>query len=168
MAEEKVYTPETTTDQPFPEKNDEVQNVGSDGSSTIVGPKTIKDQPFQRKLVAQETISSSLNTKSKKILGAFEFTESGAIQIGTYENGVSGDLRLTPGGMTARNTSGNTTFAIDGETGDATFAGEIKSGSLVTGQVVVGNNTWIIDGDPNHPQIVLYNNGIPEIVLGEV
>lgn len=81
---------------------------------------------------------------------------------------MSGDIKISPSGIVARNTSGLTTFAIDGETGNATFAGELQSGSLITGQITVGNNTWIIDGDPDNPQIVLYNDGIPEIVLGVV
>ena len=171
MIEEKVLTPTVIEDVPFlSEGTTETVPTGepSVNNATTSTQTTQKPAPFPRKLVAHETISQSLDTKSKKILQEFEFTQSGAIQVGKYENGVSGDIKISPSGIVARNTSGLTTFAIDGETGNATFAGELQSGSLITGQITVGNNTWIIDGDPDNPQIVLYNDGIPEIVLGVV
>lgn len=168
MTEEKVYKPEVIEENPFP--HSEVGDFHTSQSTTneTYSPQKIKQQPLPSKKIAHETIGSALNTKAKKILGAFEFIQQGAIQIGKYLQGISGDIRLTPNGITARNKSGNTTFNLDGETGDATFAGTIQTGAVIAGKVVVGNNTWVIDGDPDNPQIILYNDGIPEIVIGSV
>lgn len=168
MTDDKVYSPEVIEDNPLP--NQEVESdtgSSSSGSKDTYAPKDTKDRPIPRRIVAQETIGSALNTKARKIMATFTFTEMGAVKIGKYVNGVSGELSLTPAGMTALNTSGDTTFAIDGETGNAVFAGELRSGTLVTGEIVVGNNTWIISGDPDRPSIKLFNSGICEIVIGE-
>lgn len=169
MTDDKVYSPVVVESNPFPGQ-DIAEDFNPETSSTksTQSPETTKDRPIPRRIVAQETIGSALNTKARKIMAEFSFTEMGAIKIGKYVNGVSGEMNLTPAGMTAINISGNTTFAIEVETGNAVFAGELRSGTLVTGDIIVGNNTWIISGDPDFPRIVLYNNGVPEIVIGEV
>ena len=130
MAEEKVYTPEVITENPFPnsEAYTSSETNSSGGTST---PTTTKPQNMPKKVVAVELIGSVLNTKSKKILAEVQFTPSGALQIGKYQSGVSGDLRISPVGILARNTSGNTTFALDGDTGDATFLGTVQAGSAI-------------------------------------
>lgn len=169
MTDDKVYTPNVVEASPFP--NQEMAsdfNESSDSTKDVKNPQTTEDRPIPRRIVAQETIGSALNTKSRKIMAEFSFTEMGAIKIGKYVNGVSGEVNIAPAGIVALNTSGDTTFALDGETGNAVFAGELRSGTLVTGDIVVGNNTWIISGDPDFPRIVLYNSGVPEIVIGEV
>ena len=79
---------------------------------------------------------------------------------------MSGEVLITGGGLVARNSLGNETIAIDGESGDAVFAGTIQTGAIIAGRVIVGNNTWVIDGDADAPRILLYNNGIPEILIG--
>ena len=112
--------------------------------------------------VAHEVIGSALNTKSRKILAVFEFTESGALQIGKYENGVSGDLRITPNGITARDLAGITTFSLDGTTGDAVFKGTIQSESLIAGLVAVGDNNVILDGEN---QRIVINDGTNDRIL---
>lgn len=150
MAEDKikVYTPEILEDQPFPQQEETDLGVSQETSGGVYSPTTIKNKPFPKKRIAHETISSALNTISRKILGVFEFLEMGAIQIGKYVNGVSGDLRISPGGITARDKAGITTFSIDGETGDAVFKGTVQAGSILTGGVTVEdeNGTTIIDG----------------------
>jgi len=75
---------------------------------------------------------------------------------------VSGDLRITPNGLTARDIAGITTFAIDGTTGGAVFKGTVQSGSLLTGGVVVEdeNGQTVIDGEG----IVGANSFIPGFV----
>lgn len=166
MDDDKLYTPTVIQDNPLPGEVSQSQPSSSSSSSSTHTPTSIKDTSTPRKIIAQETISSSLNTKSKKILGDFALADSGAISVGKYTNGVSGDVRITPSGITARDISGNTTFAIDGDTGSATFKGTIQAGTLIGEQVIVGNNTWIIDGDSQRPRILLYNNGIPEILIG--
>jgi len=99
---------------------------------------TTPDNGFPQPQVAVELLSTALNTRSKKIIQEFQFTPSGALQIGTLTPGVSGDIRISPNGITARDQSGNTTFDLDGDTGDAVFAGNLQSGTVVTGQIVMG------------------------------
>ena len=163
--EDKVYTPETIPDQPFPGEGEEIAQTGGSTSGDILHPTTTPATKFPTKRIAHELIGAALNTKSRKILAEFEFTPSGALQVGKYENGVSGDLRISPNGITARNISGITTFAIDADTGDATFLGTIQSNSLIAGTVIVGNNNVIIDGE--NQRIIIYDdNGIARILLG--
>lgn len=166
--DEKVYEIPTITDNPLPGQ-DQISYASSEKSnSQTIEPSKINNQSFPVKRVAVELLSSALNTRSKKILQEFEFTESGSIQIGKYTNGQSGDVRLTPNGITARDKAGTTTFALDGDTGDAVFKGTVQAGSVISREVIVGNNTWVIDGDPNTPRIIQYENDIPVIVIGEV
>ena len=130
----KIYEPTVIEDTPFP--GEELESEATkESSGGIYSPTEIKDTPLPRKIIAHETIGAALNTKSRKILAEFEFTEHGAIQIGKYTNGVSGDLRFTPNGLTARDKAGITTFAIDGETGDAVFKGTIQAGSVIAAEV---------------------------------
>jgi len=162
MSDVKVYYPEVSESAPFPQAPTVDQTVSSSPSGQTYSPAQTKEQSFPSKRIAQETMSSSLNTRSKKILQSFGFTQSGALQIGEYTQGVSGDVKLSPNGIVARNDLGDTTFALDGTTGDAVFKGEIKSGSLVTGEVIVGNNRVIIDGEN---QTIIINDGTHDRVL---
>ena len=66
---------------------------------------------------------NAIDTANGDILGEFTFGVSGALQIGTYSNGVSGDLKLSPNGILARDSSGATTFSINGTTGVAVLNG---------------------------------------------
>lgn len=125
---EKVYTPEIVPDVGFPQSSEGVAStVTQPGSGGVSTPKKTPEVPFPQKMVAKELLSTVFNTVSKKILGAFEFAKSGAIQIGEYIAGVSGDIRISPKGIVARNKAGATTFALDGETGDGTFQGTIRA-----------------------------------------
>lgn len=160
---DKIYYAETIDENPFPSQEGDVdfgvsQNTGSDEFSQV---KT-EPQPFPTRRVAYEVIGNALNTRSKKILGEFEFTQQGAIQIGKYENGLSGDIKISPAGLVARNSSGTVTIAIDGETGDAVFRGTIRAGTIISGLVVVGDNNVIIDGDARR---IVINDGTHDRVL---
>lgn len=163
MADEKVYTPQVVEDMPFPQDGETELATTQSTSNNTYSPKEIKDTPIPRKVIAHETIASSLNTKSRKILQEYQFTEHGAIQIGKYENGVSGDIRITPSGITARDTAGNTTVGIDGETGDSTFKGVVQAGSFIAG----GGAVRIEESSAGNGRIVLYNGGIPAILIGD-
>jgi len=143
--DDKVFKPQVVEDVAFPLLPDENQSVESGYSNKTYTPRQIKENKFPKKIVAQELLSSVLNTKSRKILQGMEFTQSGALQIGSFEAGISGDLRIARSGLVARNSSGITTFAIDGETGDATFAGEIQSGTLLTGSIEIAGGDTVID-----------------------
>lgn len=167
MTDEKVYTATVIENTSFPEEGEELTTVSEKSNSETYSTEKIKATSFPQKRVAVELLSTVLNTKTKKILGEFQFTQMGAIQIGKYENGVSGDLRLSPTGVTGRNTSGTTTLAFDAETGSAIFAGEVRSGSTVTGEVVVGDNDIILTGGSSGVVgLLMYNNNIPEILIG--
>ncbi len=74
-----------------------------------------------------DLINDRLDTDAKNILDEFTFGASGAIQIGTYVNGVSGDIRLSPNGIVSRNKTGANTIAIDGTTGDITIVGTVTA-----------------------------------------
>jgi len=143
MADEKVYTPSTIADQPLPQEGTEIPASVVSGGAGVYSPATIPPKPMPTRRVAVELISVALNTKSRKILAEFQFTEHGAIQIGKYTNGVSGDIRITPNGITARDKAGLTTFALDGDTGDATFKGTVQAGDFViadeTGLISLNN-----------------------------
>lgn len=148
MAKEKIYYPETIEDTPFPLQEGAVSfDIDQKTSNDKYGAKEVKSRDFPTRRVAYELLGSALNTRSRKILAEFEFTQTGAIQIGDYKNGESGDLRISPNGITARDSSGLTTFAIDGDTGDAVFKGEIQAGAFISGLVVVGDNNLIMDGE---------------------
>ncbi len=128
---QRVYHPGIIPDSPFPENQPVLIDPSNPPSGDTFHAQPINDNPLPRKVIAQETIASSLNTKARKILGEYEFTEHGAIQVGKYVNGVSGDIKISPSGIVARNTSGDTTFAIDGDTGDATFKGTVQAEDFV-------------------------------------
>ena len=166
MTKDKIFHQQVIDDNPFPNEEGEVPfGVTQSTSGERVSAEKIPDQGFPKKKIATEVISTALNTKSRKILAEFEFTESGALQIGKYANGVSGDLRVSPNGITARNDAGTTTFAIDGTTGDAVFKGTLQAGTLVGGEVIVGNNRVIIDGE--NARIMVYDeNDVPRILIG--
>jgi len=163
MTDDKVYYPETIDENPLPLEGEvvgfgETQKTSNDEFQE----KKIETQPIPTRRIAYEVIGNQLNTRTRKILAEFEFTESGAIQVGKYENGVSGDLRITPNGITARDEAGLITFAIDGTTGNAVFKGEVQAGTIITGLVVVGDNSVIIDGDAKR---IVINDGTNDRVL---
>jgi len=164
--EDKVYEPEVLEENPFP-GGDTPTPISQRQVAGIFNPTIDKAKAFPIKRTAVELLSTALNTKSRKILGQFEFASSGAIQIGQFEDGVSGDLRITPNGLTARDIAGLTTFTVDGTTGDAVFKGKIQSGSLITGEVAVGNNRLILTVDSNNqPQIFLNDGSNDRVLIG--
>lgn len=163
---EKVYTPTVIDDVPFPQDvpedlNATVPSTGTAGDKTY-GATAIKNQPFPTQRIAVELLSSALNTRSKRIIQEFQFTQSGALQIGDYKSGVTGDIRISPDGIVARDSTGATTFALDATSGDAIFAGTIQAGSLIAGAVNVGNNNVIIDGTNRN---IIVNDGTYDRVL---
>lgn len=130
MAEEKVYEPEVIAENPFP-GGDNVVPITQAPSPGTFTPTTTKPTFIPKKKVALELLSTALNTRTKKILQEFEFTPSGALQIGKFEDGVSGDLRISPNGILGRDLAGLTTFGIDATTGEAIFRGEVRARDFV-------------------------------------
>lgn len=152
----KIYEPTVVNDSPFPTYGDEVvaDSPSGGGSGKAFSTETITDQPMPTKRIAREILSTAFNTKSKKILQEFQFTPSGALQIGKYESGVTGDVRISPTGILARDSLGDTTFALDAETGDAIFKGTVRAGSLISDGIIEGgsiniNDTFIVDSAGN-------------------
>lgn len=164
----KVYTPTVIAESPFPASDGTVateQNMAAASGAAVYTQKDIPDQSFPTPRIAVELLSNVINTRSKKILQEVQFTQSGALQIGKYENGVSGDLRISPTGIVARNSSGITTFTIDGDTGDAYFSGTIQAGTVIGGAVAVGDDDILIDGATK--RMIFYDdNDIPVILIG--
>ena len=167
MQDDKVYYPQVIADEPFPQTAliDVLSPSTGAGSNQTYTPQSIAEQSMPTKRVATELLSTALDTNKRKILQEFEFTQSGALQIGKFEQGVSGDLRLTPNGIAGRDLAGLITFAINALTGDATFKGSVQAGSIITGAVAVGDSNILIDGDTR--RMIFYDdNGIPVIVIG--
>lgn len=166
MADLKVYSQETIQDAAFPVEQTTTSESESTTSATakVYTPTEVQEQSMPQPRIAVELLSTQLNTNTRKILAEFGFTPSGAIQVGIFQNGVSGDIRISPNGIVARDMAGNTTFAIDGDTGNAVFKGEVRSGSILTGGVIIQDDAGqtVIDGSglvststfPNYNQIV--------------
>lgn len=165
MTDEKVYTPEVIQENPLPDGDTMVSlDAVQPGSKTTgeFAPSTIKDHAAPAKKVAHELMSSALNTRTRKVLEEFQFTPSGALQIGNYQDGDTGDIRISPNGIVARDVTGNTTFALDGTDGSAVFAGTIQTGALISGVVAVGDNSVVIDGESRS---IIINDGTNDIIL---
>jgi hypothetical protein len=143
---DRVFYPETILSTPIPETiAEETVASGVSSSATVSAPVSVAVK-FPPRQTAKELLSSALNTRSKKILADFSFGVLGAISIGEYSFGVSGDVRITPNGITARNVNGDTTFSLDGTSGDAVFAGTIQAGSVIAGIVEVTGAFIVNDG----------------------
>ena len=157
----RIFTPEIVPENPFPGGVEPLVSQGQLPAGTFA-PTTIPAKTFPVKRTAVELLSTALNTRSRKILEEFELQQSGGFQVGDFKTGISGDLRLTPNGLTARDKAGLTTFAIDGTTGDAVFKGTLQAGTLIG-----GDGNVVIDSDGEGGRIILYNGGIPKILLGD-
>lgn len=170
MSDDKVYTPETIQENPLPSETTVVPLESSQPVNKTTGqtqPATIREHLVPTKRIATELISVALNTRARKILNEFKFSPSGAIQIGDYQEGDYGDIRISPVGIVARDKDGNTTFALDGSEGSAVFAGTIQAGTLIGGAVLVGDGNIQIDGATK--RMIFYDaDGIPSIVIGQV
>lgn len=164
-----IYYPETIDSMYLPGIGDTA--IGYEESisttpSTSGGVNYAEQVPvnvrFPIKTVAVETMGSSFNTKTKKILGDFSFGVLGAITVGEYVYGESGEVKISPNGIIAKNVNGDTTFALDGTTGDATFKGTIQAGAFISGAVEVGSGNVQIDGANKR---IIINDGTDDIIL---
>jgi hypothetical protein len=142
MDEPKIYYPDTIEDQPLTSiAVEDVVTTGSTANKTastgnvVESLSTIPARPIPIPVMAKELISDSLNTQSRQILSSYTFGKVGALQIGEYVSGTSGDIRISPDGITGRNSAGVTTFSIDGTTGNATFKGTIVAGSVISAEI---------------------------------
>lgn len=168
----KVYTPQVVEETPFPQEGivdfGTSQPSSGKGQATSYGPTTTADQTFPTKRIAVELLSSALNTRTKRILQEFQFTQTGALQIGVFETGISGDLRISPNGIVGRDATGFETIAIDATTGDVVITGTFRSRSIISGDIAVGDGNILIDGE--NRRMIWYDEatGLPIIVIGNV
>ncbi len=167
---DEILRPRVIESAPFPNEL-ESSGIGSvtqtSGGNSI--PNTTQSVRMPTRIIAHEVISSTLNTKSKKILGELEFEQKGAFQIGKYVPGVSGDIRMTSTGIVMRDKDGTITVAQYAEDGSAVFKGSIQAGSIITGLLALGNNSIVLDGEA--VRMVFYDNAngkdrLPVIVIG--
>ena len=91
--------------------------------------------------LVKDVINSKLDTAAKTILDSFTFGHSGALQIGEYSSGVSGDIRISPNGIIGRDETDSNTFTIDATTGNATFSGDITGSTGTFGSVIINSGT---------------------------
>lgn len=109
----------------------EILATGAIPISEVTNAMTSAQIIDESRNIIRDVINANLDTQAAQILGAFEFAASGAIQIGTYSAGVTGDIRISPNGIVARNKDNVTTFSIDGEDGSATFLGTVAAGAII-------------------------------------
>lgn len=130
MTDEKIYTPTVIEDNPLPTQID--FSVVSSGSTTnqVYSAQKTTDSNFPKSNYSKETLSQSLNTKTKKILGSYKFTKGGSMQVGEYVEGESGEIKISPDGIVAKNKNGENTFTVDGDTGDVVVKGTIQAGDV--------------------------------------
>jgi hypothetical protein len=141
-----IFYPETIAENPLPVQEGAVSFDSSQPDSKgEYENQQIKEQTLPTRRTAGEVISKTLNTFARKITAPFEFTQKGAIQIGEFEDGTSGDIKISPSGIVGRNDAGQNTFVIDGTTGDATFLGTVNASDFTvadeTGLVSISNFT---------------------------
>lgn len=139
-----IYTPNEIEDTPISPVLEETGDTDSTKDSKGVDtPASIPSASMPNYVMASDLINASLDTQKRKILSSYGFTETGAIQIGKYVATVSGEIKISPDGIVAINKSNVTTFAIDGETGDATFLGTVAAGSIIAASITVdGSSTF--------------------------
>ena len=161
---DQVFYPEVIQDAPFPnEGTGEIPKAETLPSGTY-SPTTTPATEITRKRVAVELLSQALNTRTKRILQEFELELSGGFKIGDFKDGETGDVRITPNGITARDKAGVTTMSLDGTTGDAIFKGKIQSGAVITETLLVGNNNVIIDG--GNKRTIINDDSNDRVLLG--
>lgn len=130
-------TPKTITDQSIPlidggmsTQTGSTTNPVTSGSDNAT-PDIAPDPVIPQAVVAVDTISNSINTETKEILGPYTFEQLGAIKIGTFKQAVSGEIKISPDGIVATNKENSESFRLDGETGDATFKGTVQAEDFV-------------------------------------
>jgi len=162
---EKVYTNEIIVESPFPGEPEPVALPSQPNPAGTFSPTTTKAKSFPTRKIAVELIGQALNTRSKKILQEFALQDSGGFKIGNFKEGVSGDVKITPNGIVARDIAGLITIAMYGADGSGVFKGSIQAGSIITGIVDVGDNSIVIDGESK--RMVFYDDGgVPQILIG--
>lgn len=98
-------------------------------------------------------INTSLNTSTGKILGTFSVDKTTNSNVGFRAGTLTWDVdgnrtagygvAMTPKGLIGYNTAGTPTFSINADTGEASFRGEIRSGSSSDFIIIDGTHSYI-------------------------
>ena len=122
-----------------------ITGASIDGTSTIGG--RVANTLASAIDASGHFADSEISTASSAILGSFTFGVSGALQIGTYQNGATGDIKISPTGILGRDKLGNTTFSINGETGVAALNGLVVGTNVGIGTAEDSAGVTTIVGD---------------------
>jgi len=154
-----VLKPEVIEEVAFPElEQTTTVNTGGSGTAETLVPNAEVGKSFPPALIARTVIADSFDTQSRRILSDYTFGEYGSISVGKYENGVSGDVKISPSGIIARNKNGENTFTLDATTGDATFKGTVAAGSFIAG------NYFTVRESGNYKGIFI-NDGTYDVIF---
>ena len=136
----KIFFPNSIKDKPVYGFS---TGSSSETKDTALSPNSISSTSIPTPTLASDVVGISLNTQARQILGGYTFGQVGALAVGKYINGVSGDIRISPSGIVGRNSSGTNTFTIDGVTGDATFLGTVTAtAGLIGGFTIASGYLW--------------------------
>lgn len=136
---DKNLKPTVIEEIPFP--------VGGQKSSDVSGnsnsPTQIGDKSFPSPTIANNVVSASLNTISRRIISNFSFARYGAISVGNYDTGAG--VRISPNGIVG-GVAGVPNFALDALTGNVSIrgtitalAGSIGGFTIATGYLYAGS-----------------------------
>ena len=141
--------PTTIVDQPIALLNGELSQAtgSSSGLSSETTPDTIPNIRVPQLNIAASVVSDSIDTQSRAIKGIYTFDQMGAIQIGDYVAGSTGQILISPSGFVATNSSGVDTVTIDGTTGNATFRGTVTASDFIGGTIAIGSGNTIFKVD---------------------
>lgn len=150
----KIIEPPVIEVLPLNEQVAQFDNSSSTSTSSgVTSTETTEIRQLPPPQYAHEVISRRLNTVSGQITSQFKFTEFGALRIGV--EGETGFIEITGNGITSKDINGDNTFVLDGRTGNAYFSGELAANSIITGQIDMGVDGFIIGGDANDYRWVL-------------
>ena len=157
--DDKVLKPTIIEEVDFPEIGQSTTTTtGSGNTAEVLTPNAEVGKSFPPALIARTVIADSLDTQSRRILADYTFGEYGSISIGKFEPGVSGDVKISPSGIAARNKMGETTITLDATTGDATFKGTVAAGSFIAG------NYFTVQQSGNYKGIFI-NDGTYDVIF---
>lgn len=129
-----ILKPTVIEEVDFPEIGQTVTTTtGGGDTKEVLTPNAEDGKSFPPATIARSVIADSFDTQSRRILSDYSFGEHGSLSVGKFEPGVSGDVKISPAGIVARNKDGKTTITMDATTGDATFMGTLAAGSLIAG-----------------------------------
>lgn len=161
---DKIYESEVVQDQPFPNDLTTLLPIpGPANTKEIISSPDITPKPLPLPTFARHLISESLNTQERRIKQSYEFSITGALQIGSFKDGIAGEVKLSRDGLVAKDVNGLTTVSIDGSTGNATFKGTLQAGTIIAGDSKIIMETSAL----GNGRIVFLVGTVPVILIGD-